>query len=55
MGASVSVSQAAAGPVQHGAACAGPTYPVGPGGEPVTDEFYFVRQPLAGNGSITVR
>ena len=29
--------------------------PVGPGGEAVSDNFYFVRQPLAGNGSITVR
>jgi ABC-type transport system involved in multi-copper enzyme maturation permease subunit len=29
--------------------------PVGPGGEEVTDQFYFVHQPLAGNGSITVR
>ncbi len=29
--------------------------PVGPGGEAVTDSFYFVHQPLAGNGSITVR
>ena len=28
---------------------------LGPGGEPVTDSFYFVRQPLAGDGSITVR
>ena len=27
---------------------------LGPGGEPVTDSFYFVRQPLDGNGSITV-
>jgi hypothetical protein len=27
----------------------------GPAGEAVTDEFYFVHQPLAGNGSITVR
>jgi len=43
------------GPVQHGAACGQPVYPLGPGGEPVQDEFYFVRQPLAGNGSITVR
>ena len=43
------------GPVQHGAACAQPEYPLGPGGEPVQDAFYFVRQPLAGNGSITVR
>jgi hypothetical protein len=29
--------------------------PVGPGAESVTDSFYFVRRPLAGNGSITVR
>jgi ABC-type transport system involved in multi-copper enzyme maturation permease subunit len=29
--------------------------PTGPGGEPVTDSFYFVHQPLAGHGSITVR
>jgi ABC-type transport system involved in multi-copper enzyme maturation permease subunit len=33
----------------------GSALPVGPGGEPVTDNFYFVRQPLAGNGSLTVR
>jgi len=43
------------GPVQHGAACGGPVYALGPGGEPVSDQFYFVRQPLSGNGSITVR
>jgi ABC-type transport system involved in multi-copper enzyme maturation permease subunit len=35
---------------QHGR----PAVPVGPGGEPVTDSFYFVHQPLAGNCSITV-
>ncbi len=29
--------------------------PTGPGGEAVNDSFYFVRRPLAGNGSITVR
>ena len=29
--------------------------PLGPGGEAVADSFYFVRQPLEGNGSITVR
>ena len=29
--------------------------PVGPGGEAVTDSFYFVRRPLTGNGSITAR
>ena len=28
---------------------------LGPNGEPVTDSFYFVRQPLAGDGSVTVR
>src|SRR6266699_1585915 len=32
-----------------------PSVPVGPDGEAVTDRFYFVHQPLAGNGSITVR
>lgn len=31
-----------------------PPVAIGPGGEPVTDSFYFVRQPLAGDGSITV-
>ena len=35
--------------------CGQPPLLLGPGGEPVTDSFYFVRQPLAGNGSITVR
>jgi ABC-type transport system involved in multi-copper enzyme maturation permease subunit len=29
--------------------------PLGPGGEAVTDSFYFVHQPLASDGSITVR
>jgi hypothetical protein len=42
------------GQVKHGAACSSPLT-LGPGGEPVRDSFYFVRQPLAGNGSITVR
>jgi hypothetical protein len=28
---------------------------LGPGGEAVSDSFYFVHQPLAGNGTITVR
>jgi hypothetical protein len=31
-----------------------PPVPIGPGGEPVTDSYYFVHQPLAGNGSISV-
>jgi ABC-type transport system involved in multi-copper enzyme maturation permease subunit len=52
---SVQNSSGQHGPVQHGTACGQPVYPLGPGGEPVRDEFYFVRQPLAGNGSITVR
>jgi ABC-type transport system involved in multi-copper enzyme maturation permease subunit len=30
-------------------------HPVGPGGEAVTDSFYFVHQPLASHGSITAR
>src|SRR5215472_14655909 len=38
-------------PVFH--ACPAPA--TGPGGEWVTDSFYFVRQPLAGNGGLTVR
>ncbi|MDX6342627.1 MAG: hypothetical protein QOH87_2765 [Trebonia sp.] len=33
----------------------GLSFTLGPGGEPVSDGFYFVRQPLAGDGSITVR
>ena len=32
-----------------------PAPPTGPGGEWVNDSLYFVRQPLAGNGSLTVR
>jgi ABC-type multidrug transport system permease subunit len=35
--------------------CIGRTFTLGPDGEPVSDNFYFVRQPLAGDGSITVR
>lgn len=31
-----------------------PPVPTGPGGEPVTDSFYFVHQPLTGNGSLSV-
>ncbi|HEY6280026.1 MAG TPA: ABC transporter permease subunit [Streptosporangiaceae bacterium] len=43
------------GPVQHGVACGQPVYAMGPGGVLVQDEFYFVRQPLGGKGSITAR
>jgi ABC-type transport system involved in multi-copper enzyme maturation permease subunit len=42
------------GATKSGRACL-PKVPIGPGGEAVTDSFYFVRQPLAGNGSLTVR
>jgi ABC-type transport system involved in multi-copper enzyme maturation permease subunit len=42
------------GPARSGAGCT-LSFPSGPGGEPVSDSFYFVRQPLTGNGSITVR
>jgi ABC-type transport system involved in multi-copper enzyme maturation permease subunit len=41
---------AGASSVQHDL----PPVPIGPGGEPVTDSFYLVHQPLTGNGSITV-
>jgi ABC-type transport system involved in multi-copper enzyme maturation permease subunit len=42
------------GPPRSGKACL-PYVPHGPGGEVVSDSFYFVRQPLTGNGSITAR
>lgn len=42
------------GQARSGTGC-GPTFPLGPAGEPVTDSFYFVHQPLTGNGSLTVR
>jgi len=41
------------GPNAPSLAC--PVPPAGPGGEWVNDSLYFVRQPLAGNGSLTVR
>ena len=43
-----------AGPVVTGSACT-PKFPTGPGGEAVSDSYYFVRRSLAGNGTITVR
>ncbi|MBO0809874.1 MAG: hypothetical protein J2P32_16385, partial [Actinobacteria bacterium] len=42
-------------PVKHGKACLPPPPPVGPGGGPVTDAFYFVHRPLAAGGTITAR
>src|ERR1017187_730914 len=54
-GASSSSCQSTSGgPARTGQGCI-TIPPVGPGGEAVSDTFYFVRQPLAGNGSITVR
>jgi ABC-type transport system involved in multi-copper enzyme maturation permease subunit len=44
----------AGGAPKSGRACL-PYIPHGPGGEVVTDSFYFVRQPLTGNGTLTVR
>jgi ABC-type transport system involved in multi-copper enzyme maturation permease subunit len=39
-----------------GGSCGGGiSFILGPNGEPVNDSFYFVRQPLAGDGSVTVR
>jgi len=42
------------GPAKSGRACL-PYIPHGPGGEIVADNFYFVHQPLTGNGTLTVR
>jgi hypothetical protein len=42
-----------AGGTPSAAAC--PPPPVGPGGEPVQDAFYFLHQPLTGNGTVTVQ
>ncbi len=42
------------GPIGPPAPCT-PSNPVGPGGEAVSDSYYFVHQALRGNGSITVR
>jgi ABC-type transport system involved in multi-copper enzyme maturation permease subunit len=53
-GGSNTCQNSPSGPVLSGKACL-PHIPLGPGGVAVTDQFSFVRQPLAGNGSITVR
>lgn len=42
-------------PDPNGPSLACPAPPTGPGGGWVSDSFYFVHQPLAGNGSLTVR
>ncbi|MGH3290043.1 MAG: ABC transporter permease subunit [Streptosporangiaceae bacterium] len=53
-GSSGSCQSTSGGPARSGQGCF-TAPPVGPGGEAVSDSFYLVRQPLAGNGSITVR
>src|SRR5258707_15656216 len=53
-GATSSSCQHDGGPVRTGSACGG-TFAGGPGGDPVDASFYFARQPLARNGSITAR
>ncbi len=58
LAAAVAIIAFGVGPSMHGscgsgsAACA---VPIGPGGQEVTDSFYFVHQSLAGDGTITVR
>ncbi len=42
------------GVTRTGAACI-PPVTLGPGGEPVSDSYYFVRQPLPSGGSLTAR
>ena len=54
-GSSSSCQSTSGGPARSGQGCSTANPPVGPGGEAVSDSFYFVRQPLSGNGSITVR
>jgi ABC-type transport system involved in multi-copper enzyme maturation permease subunit len=53
-GSDVTCQASPSSPVQSGAACL-PQLPLGPGGEAVSDSFYFVHQPLTGDGSLTVR
>ena len=53
-GSSSSCQSTSGGPARSGQGCF-TAPPVGPGGEAVSDSFYFVRQPLSGNGSLTVR
>ncbi len=43
------------GQPSSGGCGSGLSFLLGPNGEPVNDSFYFVRQPLSGDGSVTVR
>jgi hypothetical protein len=51
---SITCQNSATSRVLSGKACL-PYIPHGPGGEVVSDSFYFVHQPLTGNGAITAR
>jgi ABC-type transport system involved in multi-copper enzyme maturation permease subunit len=51
--AGCAVNNGASGTASAGACPPAP--PAGPGGEPVQDAFYFLHQPLTGNGTITVQ
>ena len=53
--ASCQSAQAGASGQQSSSCAHGISFPLGPNGEPVSDSFYFVGQPLAGDGTITVR
>ena len=54
-GANASIGcQINGGPAKSGKACL-PRVPYGPGGEVVSDSFYFARQSLTGNGTLTAR
>jgi ABC-type transport system involved in multi-copper enzyme maturation permease subunit len=55
VGSNSSCQSTSGGPARSGQGCSTANPAVGPGGEAVNDSFYFVRQPLAGSGSITVR
>jgi ABC-type transport system involved in multi-copper enzyme maturation permease subunit len=49
------LNHSSCGTVTPGGASAGCSALIGPRGEAVTDSFYFVHQPLAGDGTITAR
>ena len=55
-GGHTACQEAGASGQSSGGGCGGGlTFTLGPNGEPVNDSFYFVRQPLSGDGSVTVR
>jgi ABC-2 family transporter protein len=54
-GASGGTSSGTSGGASGGQSCGSGSPTLGPNGQPVSDSFYFVRQQLDGDGSITVR